>query len=141
MPDSILIIEDDVATRYAYERALNAAGYQTAGFRSYFDATLEIDNGVGALLVVDLQLPPGTPQGLSIARMARYRRPNLPILFVTGHRQLAELADEETGLILLKPIDLRVLVATVRDMLSGGLSQLTPDPSTPTTARNAHPPT
>jgi DNA-binding NtrC family response regulator len=141
MPNRIIIIEDDVATRYAYERALNAAGYQTAGFRSYFDAAPEIDNGAGALLVVDLQLPPGTPQGLSIARMARYRRPDLLILFVTGHPQLVELTDEETGLILLKPIGLHVLVATVRDMLSGGPSQLTPDPGPPTTPRNTHPPT
>jgi DNA-binding NtrC family response regulator len=117
MPDRILVIEDDEATRYAYERALNAAGYRTAGFETYFAAAQEIDNGTGALLVVDLFLPPGTPQGLSIARMARHHRPGLPIIFVTGHPEIAELADEDTGPIMLKPIDIVLLVAKVRELL------------------------
>jgi DNA-binding NtrC family response regulator len=117
MPNRILVIEDDKPTRYAYQRALEAAGYPTEGFRTYFDAADEIDNGAGALLVVDLQLPAATPQGVSIARMARYRRPGLPIIFVTGHPETAELVDEEVGPIMLKPIDLGLLVATVRDLL------------------------
>jgi DNA-binding NtrC family response regulator len=117
MPNHILVIEDDDASRYAYERALNAVGYQTAGFGTYFEAAPEIDQGAGALLVVDIRLPPGTPQGLSIARMARHRRPGLPILFVTGFPEMAKLADEETGPVMLKPIDLDLLVATVRDLL------------------------
>jgi DNA-binding NtrC family response regulator len=117
MPDRILVIEDDEATRYAYERALNAGGYRTAGFETYFAAAQEIDNGTGALLVVDLFLPPGTPQGLSIALMARHHRPGLPIIFVTGHPEIAELADEDTGPIMLKPIDPVLLVAKVRELL------------------------
>jgi DNA-binding response OmpR family regulator len=118
MPHRILVIEDDEATRYAYEHALQAAGYQTAGFKTYFAAALEIDSGVGALLVVDLQLPPGTPSGLSVARMARHHRPGLPIIFVTGFPEMAEYADKETGPIMLKPIDLGLLVANVRDLLA-----------------------
>jgi DNA-binding NtrC family response regulator len=117
MPDRILVVEDDESTRYAYEQALKAAGYQTAGFAAYFAAAPEIDKGASALLVVDLQLPPGTPQGLSIARMARHHRPGLPIIFVTGHPETAELI-KETGPIMLKPIDLHMLVTTVRDLLA-----------------------
>jgi DNA-binding response OmpR family regulator len=119
MPNRILVIEDDEATRYAYERALQAAGYQTAGFETYFAAALEIDAGAGALLLVDLLLPPGTPQGLAVARMARHHRPGLPIIFVTGSSEMAALADGETGPIMLKPIDLGVLVTTVRELLAG----------------------
>jgi DNA-binding NtrC family response regulator len=118
MPDRILVIEDDEATRYAYEQALKPAGYQTTGFETYFAAAAEIDNGAGALLVVDLRLPPGTPQGLSIARMARHHRPGLPTVFVTGHPEMAALADAETGPIMLKPIDLGLLVTTVHDLLA-----------------------
>jgi DNA-binding NtrC family response regulator len=118
MPNRILVIEDDEATRYAYEHALHVAGYQTAGFGSYFGAALEIDEGAGALLVVDIQLPPGTPHGLAIARMARLRRPGLPIIFVTGYPEMAALADAETGPIMLKPFELSVLVTTVRELLA-----------------------
>ena len=63
MPDRILVIEDDEATRYSYERALLGAGYPTIGYPSYFAAAAAIDQGVGMLLVVDLQLPPGHPTG------------------------------------------------------------------------------
>jgi DNA-binding response OmpR family regulator len=118
MPDRIFVIQDDEATRYAYEKVLTAAGFTTTGFGNYFAAASEIDAGAGALLLVDLQLPQHTPQGISIARMARLRRPGLPIIFVTGYPELAKLADGETGPIMLKPIDLVVLVATVGDLLA-----------------------
>jgi two-component system nitrogen regulation response regulator GlnG len=119
MPDRILVIEDDEPTRYAYERALSSAGYRTAGYRTYFDAAADIDKGAGALLVVDIRLPPGTPQGLSIARMARRHRPGLPIIFVTGHPELAAFAEGETGQVMLKPVDLDLLLTTVRERLEG----------------------
>jgi hypothetical protein len=117
VPDRILVIEDDDATRYAYERALEKAGYRAQGYTSYFKAAAEIDRGAGALLVVDLQLPPRTPNGLAVARMARLHRPGLPIIFVTGHHELAELIDPELGSVMLKPVDLGLLVSTVRDRL------------------------
>jgi DNA-binding NtrC family response regulator len=118
MPDRILVIEDDEATRYCYEHALSRAGYPTAGYPSYFAAAEAIDHGAGRLLVVDLRLPPRTPNGFSIALMARKHRPGLPIIFVTGHPELAGLVDPELGPVLLKPIDPDLLVATVRRRLA-----------------------
>ena len=113
MPDRIIVIEDDEPTRYAYERALSRAGYRTQGYTSYFEAAGDIDKGGGALLVVDLQLPPRTPHGLAVARMARQHRPGLPIIFVTGFHELAGLTDAEIGPVLLKPVELDLLVSTV----------------------------
>lgn len=66
----------------------------------------------------------GTPQGVSVARMARYHRPELPIIFVACYRQMAELANAETGPIMLKPIDIDLLVATVHDLLAASPSRL-----------------
>jgi DNA-binding NtrC family response regulator len=117
MPDRILVIEDDEPTRYAYERALSRAGYRTHGYTSYFEAAEDIDKGAGALLVVDIQLPPRTPNGLAVARMARQHRPGLPIIFVTGFHELAELTDPEMGPVMLKPVDLDLLVSTVGERL------------------------
>jgi DNA-binding NtrC family response regulator len=120
MPNRIFIIEDDDSTRYAYERALSRGGYQTAGYKSYFEAAGEIDNGAGALLIVDLQLQPGTPNGLAVARMARHHRPGLPIIFVTGYPDLAKQSDPEMGPVMLKPVDLDLLVTTVGERLGPG---------------------
>ena len=117
MPDRILVIEDDEPTRYAYERALSRAGYRTQGYTSYFEAAEDIDKGAGALLVVDIQLPPRTPNGLSVARMARQHRPGLPIIFVTGYHELAEQTDPEMGSVMLKPVDLDLLISTVGEWL------------------------
>jgi DNA-binding NtrC family response regulator len=117
MPDRILVFEDDEPTRYAYERALSRAGYRTQGYSSYFEAAEDVDKGAGALLVVDLQLPPHTPNGLAIARMARRHRPGLPIIFVTGYHELAEQTDPEMGPVMLKPIDLDLLLSTVAERL------------------------
>jgi DNA-binding NtrC family response regulator len=117
MPDRIFVIEDDDATRYAYERALSRVGYQTTGYKSYFEAAEDIDKGAGALLIVDIQLPPGTPNGLAVARMARHHRPGLPIIFVTGYPELAEQSDAEMGPAMLKPVNLDLLVTAVGERL------------------------
>jgi DNA-binding response OmpR family regulator len=117
MPDRILVIEDDEPTRYACERALSRAGYRTHGYTSYFEAAEDIDKGAGALLVVDLQLPPRTPKGLAVARMARLRRPGPPIIFVTCFHELAELPDPEMGPVMLKPVELDLLVPAVGERL------------------------
>jgi hypothetical protein len=52
---------------------------------------------------------------LSIARMARFQRPGLPIIFVTGYP--SGLIDAEMGPIFLKPVDLDLLLATVHERL------------------------
>jgi|ERR1700722_4478998 DNA-binding NtrC family response regulator len=117
MPDRILVIDDDEATRYSYERVLSGAGYPTTGYSNYHAAAEAIDRGFGVLLVVDLQLLPGTPNGLSIARMARFHRPGLPIIFVTGHPEFSGLIDVEMGPVFLKPVNLDLLLATVRERL------------------------
>ncbi len=118
MPNRIFVIDDDEATRYAYEKVLQLAGFQTAAFGTYFAAAPEIDGGAGALYVIDLQLPVGSPQGDSIARMVRYRRPHIPVIFVTGWPEIAAMTDLDIGPILLKPIDLTGLVARVRRLLA-----------------------
>jgi DNA-binding LytR/AlgR family response regulator len=92
-------------------------GYRTQGYTSYFEAAEDIDKGAGALLVVDLQLPPRTPNGLAVARMARLHRPGLPNIFVTGFHELAELTDPEMGPVMLKPVELDLLVSTVGERL------------------------
>jgi two-component system chemotaxis response regulator CheY len=117
MPDRILVIEDDDATLYSYERALLSAGYRTKGYPSYSEAAEDVDRGAGMLLIVDLQLAPRSPNGLAIARMARHHRPGLPVIFVTGHPELSDFIEPEMGPVFLKPVDLDVLIATVRDRL------------------------
>jgi DNA-binding NtrC family response regulator len=114
VPGRVLIVDDDEATRYAYERVITAAGYRTKTCRDYFAAAGAIDQEIDRLLIVDLRLPAGTPDGVSVARMARIHRWDLPVIFVTGHRDLAGLTLDGLGPVLLKPVDTDVLMAHVR---------------------------
>ena len=117
MPDQILIIEDDEVTRYAYERAFLKSGYRVGAFQDYFGAASAIDRGEGAILILDIQLPPRTPHGLSVARMVHARRPDLPLIFVSGHSEYASEIDG-LGPLFLKPVDTKALVAAVRARLT-----------------------
>jgi len=117
MPHRIVVIEDDEPTRYAYERVLISAGYEVVAFADYFSASAAIDLGTGALLLLDLKLPNGTPHGVSVARMVRSKRPDLPVIFVTGYADYAEYADADIGKLHMKPVNLDDLLTDVRSVL------------------------
>ena len=117
MSDQIIIIEDDDATRYAYERAFRNAGYSVDGSRHYFNAAPVLNRGEGGLLVLDISLYPGTPHGIAVARMARSKRANLSVIFVTGHPEYATHVDE-TDVVYIKPVDPEALVAAARVRLN-----------------------
>ncbi len=117
MPQTIIVVEDDDALRYVYDRTLKAAGYVVHPFPNYRGVLQMLDEGaVVDLLLVDLMLEPGTPHGLSLAAMARLRRPGLPALYVTGYPDHVEhVATGST--VLLKPVEEAMLLTAVAGMM------------------------
>jgi DNA-binding response OmpR family regulator len=115
---SVLWVEDDDAYRFALGRHLTAAGYEVIDAPDYRKAleVLDSDRSIG-LLLADIRLPKDTPHGFSIARMARVKRPKLPILFVTGY----DVPSDETGVpgakILSKNLSMDVLLLEVQTAL------------------------
>jgi DNA-binding NtrC family response regulator len=69
------------------------------------------------LLLADLAMPEGTPNGVSLALMARRIVPDIKVLFMTGHPDLLDAAGELPGPALNKPVDLAVLTQEVRRLL------------------------
>ena len=59
---------------------------------------------------------PGSVNGLALSRMARMRRKDLKILYVTGY-SIPGAEREALGPILLKPVDDQQLVAEVERAL------------------------
>ena len=112
----ILVVEDDDATRYAMGRVLADADYEVSPkltttkmhCRSW-RAQVQVD-----LLLVDLVMP--GVNGFALARMARMRRHNIKVVYVTGYDDLP--VQEAVGPILRKPVMPDTLVATVRRELS-----------------------
>ena len=110
----IVIVEVDAAWLEVVTAMLEHDGHTVATFPDYRGA-LELIEGPAAidLLLTDIQLPTETPHGISLARMARLRRRRLPILFMTGELELADLVDDDLGLTLIKPFDREALAGAV----------------------------
>ena len=85
-PDlSILVVEDDDMCRVVTRTILEFAGFRVICARDFYEAIDFVENGVKIdIAVVDVDLPAGTPHGLSFAQMARARRPSLKVIFMSG---------------------------------------------------------
>jgi CheY-like chemotaxis protein len=71
------------------------------------------------LLIADFAMP--EMNGGILARLARERRPALPVLLITGNADQAALRADATGLpVLRKPFKQAQLVARVAHLLNGG---------------------
>jgi CheY-like chemotaxis protein len=117
--NSVLWVEDDPVYRLALGRHLTAAGFEVIDAPDYRKAleVLDSDRRIG-LLLTDILMPKDTPHGFSIARMARVKRPKLPVLFVTGF----DAPSDDTGVtgakILSKKLSLDTLLLEVQTALA-----------------------
>jgi len=108
----VLIVEDDAGVRRALERGLGRSGFDTITVASAREA-LEADEGDIAL--VDLGLPDG--DGVELCRSLRARRPERPIIVVTGRTDELDVVDAlDAGAddFVSKPFSLAVLTARIR---------------------------
>jgi two-component system, cell cycle sensor histidine kinase and response regulator CckA len=83
-PLAILVVDDEEAVRSVERRTLEAAGYVVTEAASGLEGIAALDQpGQIDLLLVDLEMP-----GLSgdeMVRQIRTKRPDLPVLYVTGY--------------------------------------------------------
>jgi CheY-like chemotaxis protein len=114
---AILVVEDnaDVA-------AVTAALLEQLGYRPQIapsaDAALEVlDEGAEFDLVFSDVMMAGDLDGLALARLLRERRPDLPVLLVTGYSEAAEGASREFTL-LRKPYQLSELSRTAAGLIA-----------------------
>ena len=116
----ILIVDDDVFYRDLVLWILEGAGFRVTAAEDFTVAieVLEGDERVDMLLA-DVQLPVGTPNGVTIARMARLRRHKLPIVFMTGFYDPEKLMAIEPNIaVLRKPFTGHDLIRIVEAALN-----------------------
>jgi CheY-like chemotaxis protein len=106
---SIPLIEDDAALAYALAKSLVHAGHDEKTALDGMSALqmLEADDPID-LVLTDLIMPTGHPHGLALACMARQKHPHLPIIFMTGHVELLNVAEDDQ--ILLKPVSISLVL-------------------------------
>jgi CheY-like chemotaxis protein len=114
----LMVVEDDEAFAYVVERDLHAAGHHVTLFPDWH-GVLELLEGEAVidLLVTDLRLPPGTPNGVSLGNMARARRPLIKVVYMTAFPDVMVETQDILPNIVLKGSDARALVLAVEAAL------------------------
>jgi DNA-binding NtrC family response regulator len=112
---TVLIVDDDDAVRGAVSEALGMAGYLVIALATTTEALRELDAGRAIdLAIVDVKMPAGHPHGFALARMARYRRPTLRFVFMSGSPEAVDPDvmeyEEPMGAVLLKPVRMAELI-------------------------------
>jgi CheY-like chemotaxis protein len=108
----ILVVDDDEAFREATAGVLRTAGYEVWTAPDYRLALEILEDGTPiALLLLDIVMPDRV-NGLALARMARLRRPNIGVIYLTGY-DIPGLETEALGPIIRKPTDHDVLLDQV----------------------------
>jgi DNA-binding response OmpR family regulator len=114
MVERVLLVENDELLGVLFELALCEAGYPVVRARDGAEAmaVLAAAPPVG-LLVTDIGLGDG-PDGWQVARRARARSPEMPVIYMTGGRADEWLPQHvPLGVLLLKPFPIDQLVEMV----------------------------
>jgi CheY-like chemotaxis protein len=114
----ILLVDDDEAFREATAAVLRSAGCKVRpapDFRLALEI-LESDEAIDPFLV-DIVMPDRV-NGLALARMARLRRPDIKIMYVSGY-DLPGIEAEALGPIIRKQVHDESFLARVSALLAG----------------------
>ncbi len=113
----ILVVEDDPTFGQALCQVLAHAGYE-AVFAADFRSALEVLEAEQPLhlLLADIVMPDGV-NGLALARMARLRRRDLKVIYMTGYN-IPGMEEEALGPVLRKPINERLLIEEIERTLA-----------------------
>jgi DNA-binding NtrC family response regulator len=117
VPARIVIVHDDPEFAEEVASALKRVGYDAVAFTDSMKALEALDDPKKIeLLITRVRFQPGKPNGVSLARMARQKRPRIKILF-TALPEFAELVDG-LGEFMPLPIELPALMAAVERLLA-----------------------
>jgi CheY-like chemotaxis protein len=116
-PRSVLIVEDDLTTRYLFARALTQEGYAVHKARAYADAMSVIGGEDIDLILLDLRLPGRDGWQLLEAFREDPGARDLPIIIISAFLQDGDRVRAlSSGCVdaLEKPVDASTLVQRVR---------------------------
>jgi CheY-like chemotaxis protein len=123
-PRAILVVEDDVVTRYLIADALRHVGYKVLEAASATEALAILKGVCIDLLFVDVHMP-GEGDGLSVARFARQHQPEARIIVTSGKVKAPDLPEiKALGPFIAKPYLISRVIMLVQAALDdeGGTS-------------------
>ena len=115
----ILVVDDDQSCGDAIAGVLRAAGYEVSLAPDHRLALEDLESARPVdLLITDIVMPDRV-NGVALSRMARMRRPELKVIYLTAY-DIPGVEDDAIGPVLRKPVDEDRLVAEVRSVLTTG---------------------
>jgi CheY-like chemotaxis protein len=114
-----MLVDDDAGVRAVTADLLRDLGCETEELASGADALERL--GAGArpdVLVTDYAMPGMT--GAEVARCSEERRPELPVLLISGYLDAEALERTWNGPVLAKPFNKEALAARLIQALLGG---------------------
>jgi DNA-binding NtrC family response regulator len=109
----VLLVDDDPRFVRTFGTALELEGHLVVAKHSIAEALLYLHHHQPDILIVDIDLH-GAHSGWALVRHAHRRRPNMPVVVVTGRVESTAPEDLHTP-VFLKPFDLDTLMRYLRD--------------------------
>jgi two-component system, cell cycle sensor histidine kinase and response regulator CckA len=126
--EAVLLVEDEESVRRVARIALELHGYQVLEAACGTEAIALVDNsGVIDLLLTDVVMP--EVSGRQLAEILRAGRPQLKVLFMSGHNDEAVIRHgllEASSAFLQKPFTPLALARKVREILDQGAPNSAP---------------
>ena len=113
---TILVVEDDAATREMYRQALAASGYRTITAADGLGALRFIEGDRPDVVVLDLMLPTVGGRDVYKELRAHPETCEIPVIVVTGS-DARDLEPNEFRFFLRKPVSPETLTRIVEDAL------------------------
>src|SRR5262249_47953056 len=113
----ILVVDDDPPFGESTARVLRASGFEVCFAPDHRLALEELESTRPIVLLITDIVMPDRVNGIALSRMARMRRPELKVIYLTAY-DIPGLEDETAGPVLRKPIDDERLLAEVRHVLA-----------------------
>ena len=112
----VLVVDDDADNLAMSRAAVESFGCSVLAARSCDEAMAILDSGAHVDIVLSDVVMPGT-SGVALARMARERRPGLPVVLATGFPDAVDAVTESGAISLIKPYSIPRLEAVLAEQL------------------------
>jgi FixJ family two-component response regulator len=121
----VAVVDDDISVRESLEVLIRSAGWEPQLFASAHEFLARPRAAAPSCLVLEITLP--DLNGLELQRRIAADRNDVPIIFITGHGDIAMTVQAmKAGAVefLMKPFGEDVLVSAIRQAIDGSQARL-----------------
>ena len=135
---AVLVVEDEMMLRMRAVDIVEDAGFSPIEAVSADDALAILESRSDIeLLFTDIQMP-GRMDGLELAYAVHERWPLIKIILVSGQLTLADADKPTDSRFFRKPLDVRQMIAEMRDMMGKGTLEINPSDIATLVVKSSH---